>query len=115
MMCSPPHLLLLVPPPPQVITVGLGSPASARAFSRSLGYPASSLYADPTGACCAALGFSPGFGEGVDVDPYLKLLPMLMGVGSPGTLQEVGACVYKGGGLVGPHMCSWVAALEGGA
>ena len=44
--------------------------------------------ADATGACYRALGFSPGFGSGLRVSPYLKLLPMLMGIGSPGTMQE---------------------------
>ncbi len=84
----PPH----PPPPPKtkVITVGLGSPANARAFAAALGYPTDDLYADPTGDCYKALAFSPGFAEGVGVDPYLKLLPMLMGIGSPGTVQEVG-------------------------
>lgn len=36
-----------------------------------------------------ALGFSPGFAPDANVSPYLKLLPMLMGIGSPGTIQEV--------------------------
>lgn len=44
--------------------------------------------ADATGACFRALGFSPGFGADLRVSPYLKLLPMLMGIGSPGTMQE---------------------------
>ena len=29
-----------------------------------------------------------GFGADLRVSPYLKLLPMLMGIGSPGTMQE---------------------------
>lgn len=74
----------------KVITVGLGAPDNARAFAAALDYPLADLYADTTGGCYRALGFSPGFGDGVEgVDPYLKLLPMLMGIGSPGTLQEV--------------------------
>ncbi|KIZ01932.1 hypothetical protein MNEG_6027 [Monoraphidium neglectum] len=74
----------------KVISVGLGSPESARTFAAALDYPLEGLYADPTGACCKALGFSPGFADSVEgVDPYLKLLPMLMGIGSPGTVQEV--------------------------
>jgi hypothetical protein len=72
-----------------VITVGLGSPESARIFSSTLDFPLDGLYADPTGACYSALGFSPGFAPGGDINPYLKLLPMLAGIGSPGTLQEV--------------------------
>ena len=45
--------------------------------------------ADSTGAMYRALGFSPGFAPDAGVSPYLKLLPMLMGIGSPGTIQEV--------------------------
>ena len=45
--------------------------------------------ADATGQCYKALGFSPGFAPDADVSPYLKLLPMLAGIGSPGTIQEV--------------------------
>lgn len=73
----------------QVITVGLGSAENARFFSQTLSYPIEDLYADPTGACYKALGFSPGFAPGSDINPYVKLLTMLAGVGSPGTVQEV--------------------------
>ncbi|KAF8061915.1 p80 [Scenedesmus sp. PABB004] len=73
----------------QVITVGLGSADNARAFAAALDYPLDGLYADPTGACYAAQGFSPGFLPGAAVSPVLKLLPMLAGIGSPGTLREV--------------------------
>jgi hypothetical protein len=76
-----------------VITVGLGSPENARIFSSTLDFPLDDLYADPTGACYSALGFSPGFAPGADINPYLKLLPMLAGIGSPGTLQEVSGVV----------------------
>lgn len=44
----------------QVVTVGLGSAENARFFSKTLDYPLDNLYADPTGACYKALGFSPG-------------------------------------------------------
>lgn len=44
----------------QVVTVGLGSAENARFFSQTLDYPLENLYADPTGACYKALGFSPG-------------------------------------------------------
>ena len=46
-------------------------------------------FADETGHCYKALGFSPGFAPDANVSPYLKLLPMLAGIGSPGTIQEV--------------------------
>ena len=35
---------------------------------------------------------SPGFAPDAKVSTYLKLLPMLAGIGSPGTLQEVRRC-----------------------
>ncbi|EIE18540.1 hypothetical protein COCSUDRAFT_60209 [Coccomyxa subellipsoidea C-169] len=73
----------------KVIAVGLGSTENARAFARALDFPLDLLYADSTGAVYRALGFSPGFAPDADVSPYLKLLPMLMGIGSPGTIQEV--------------------------
>eukprot|EP00775_Hariotina_reticulata_P002965 gene2965-3250_t len=73
----------------QVITVGLGSAENARLFASTLGYPLEHLYADPSGSCYRALQFSPGFAPGANINPYLKLLPMLAGIGSPGTLQEV--------------------------
>ena len=47
------------------------------------------IAADPEGVCYKALGFSPGFAATSPVSPYLKLLPMLAGIGSPGTIQEV--------------------------
>jgi hypothetical protein len=79
----------------QVYTVGLGSDDNARRFSEVLNYPLANLYADPTGDCYKALGFSPGFLPETDVNPYLKLLPMLMGIGSPGTVQEVSMCICQ--------------------
>ncbi|KAK9812732.1 hypothetical protein WJX72_002816 [[Myrmecia] bisecta] len=73
----------------QVVAVGLGSVDNARKFSEILNFPVSLLYADPEGLCYSALGFSKGFGADLDINPYMKLLPMLMGIGSPGTVQEV--------------------------
>lgn len=73
----------------RVIAVGLGSAANAREFSRVLNFPLDKLYADETAAVHRALGFSRGFGAELDINPYFKLLPMLMGIGSPGTVQEV--------------------------
>lgn len=51
-------------------------------MDRLFAYPAADLYLD--------LGFNPGFAPQLQVSPYVKLLPMLAGVGSPGTIQEVG-------------------------
>ncbi|GAQ86414.1 hypothetical protein KFL_002870180 [Klebsormidium nitens] len=73
----------------RIVAVGLGSPDNARRFAETVGFPLQLLYADPTGACYRALNFSPGFAPEAGVSPYLKLLPMLMGIGSPGTIQEV--------------------------
>ncbi|CAK0785934.1 hypothetical protein CVIRNUC_009147 [Coccomyxa viridis] len=73
----------------KVIVVGLGSPENARRFSEVLQFPLDVLHADASGQCYKALGFSPGFAPDADVSPYLKLLPMLAGIGSPGTIQEV--------------------------
>eukprot|EP00884_Botryococcus_braunii_P003438 jgi/Botrbrau1/13095/Bobra.0187s0054.1 len=72
-----------------VVLVGLGSPQAAALFSSSTEVPPSFLYADPEGTVYRSLGFSKGFGEDLEISPYLKLLPMLMGIGSPGTIQEV--------------------------
>lgn len=41
--------------------------------------------------CFTFSGFEPGFAPDLSISPYLKLLPMLMGIGSEGTIQEVGA------------------------
>lgn len=77
----------------QVIAVGLGSEQNARGFANTLNFPLEKLYADPSGACYQALGFTPGFGEGSDLNPYMKLVPMLMGIGSPGKEgHPVGCC-----------------------
>ncbi|KAK9821991.1 hypothetical protein WJX81_004152 [Elliptochloris bilobata] len=73
----------------QVFAVGLGSPEQGRRFAQLLEFPAEVLFADPEGACHRALGFSRGFAPEARVSPYLKLLPMLAGIGSPGTLLEV--------------------------
>eukprot|EP00271_Cylindrocystis_brebissonii_P014505 TRINITY_DN35867_c0_g1_i1.p1 TRINITY_DN35867_c0_g1~~TRINITY_DN35867_c0_g1_i1.p1 ORF type:complete len:363 (+),score=44.93 TRINITY_DN35867_c0_g1_i1:54-1142(+) len=73
----------------RLVAIGLGSVANAKRFSEVLKLPGDLLYADPEGTCYTTLGFSRGFGPDVAVNPYLKLLPMLMGIGSPGTIQEV--------------------------
>lgn len=46
--------------------------------------------ADPTGALYSDLGFNRGFLPESNISAYAKLLAMLAGVGSPGTIQEVG-------------------------
>eukprot|EP01023_Acetabularia_acetabulum_P033697 TRINITY_DN31560_c0_g1_i4.p1 TRINITY_DN31560_c0_g1~~TRINITY_DN31560_c0_g1_i4.p1 ORF type:complete len:272 (-),score=43.94 TRINITY_DN31560_c0_g1_i4:528-1343(-) len=73
----------------EVVVVGLGSLENAMAFSKFVSIPLDNLYADETGEVYEKMQFSKGFAPEVEVDPYLKLLPMLMGIGSPGTIQEV--------------------------
>lgn len=70
-----------------VVAVGLGSTAAGAEFARLTQYPSDKLYADPESACCKALGFSPGFMPGSDINGYAKIFPMLAGIGSPGTMQ----------------------------
>lgn len=70
-----------------VVAVGLGSSAAGAEFAGLTGYPSEKLYADPASACCKALGFSPGFLPGSDINGYAKIFPMLAGIGSPGTMQ----------------------------
>lgn len=60
-----------------------------KGFARTLNFPLDRLYALPDAELYRELGFSPGLAPELDVNPYLKLLPMLAGIGSPGTVQEV--------------------------
>ncbi|EFJ49943.1 hypothetical protein VOLCADRAFT_89241 [Volvox carteri f. nagariensis] len=72
------------------LAVGLGSVGNAQEFARTLNFPLDRLYAMPEGGeLYRQLGFSAGFAPDLNVNPYLKLVPMLAGVGSPGTVQEV--------------------------
>lgn len=73
----------------QVLGVGLGSQTAGAKFSELSEFPAAQLYADPASACHKALGFSPGFLGNSNVNGYVKIFPMLAGIGSPGTMQEV--------------------------
>eukprot|EP00200_Dunaliella_tertiolecta_P001174 CAMPEP_0202363252 /NCGR_PEP_ID=MMETSP1126-20121109/15128_1 /ASSEMBLY_ACC=CAM_ASM_000457 /TAXON_ID=3047 /ORGANISM="Dunaliella tertiolecta, Strain CCMP1320" /LENGTH=277 /DNA_ID=CAMNT_0048957645 /DNA_START=242 /DNA_END=1075 /DNA_ORIENTATION=+ len=73
----------------QVIAVGLGNANNAQEFSKYMRFPMEKLYADPEGAAYKALGFNPGFMPDAQISPYAKLIPMLAGIGSPGTVQEV--------------------------
>lgn len=73
--------------------VTLGSAANAAALADVVRAPPGTLYADPTAATHDALGFSRGFDPilpgGAKVSPYARLVAMLAGVGSPGTMAEV--------------------------
>ncbi|GAB4818964.1 hypothetical protein N2152v2_006010 [Parachlorella kessleri] len=72
-----------------VMAVGLGEPQKARRFAQLVGFPEQLLYADPTGALHTALGFERGFLPDSSISAYAKLVAMLAGVGSRGTIQEV--------------------------
>jgi len=80
----------------EVVAVGIGGKEAAKKFAKLNDFPEELLYYDEQGACCAAMGCSAGFGrdsplqaQSNALSPYLRLLPMLLGVGSPGTLQKV--------------------------
>ncbi len=71
------------------MAVTIGSPDNAREFAQLTNFPLDKLYCDPEAAAYKAFGFSRGFLPDVPLNPYLKLLPMLAGIGSPGTIQAV--------------------------
>lgn len=80
----------------EVIAIGIGGEVAAKEFAKNTMFPTDCLYFDASAQCCAALGFEPGFGRSSVTDaqsnglsPYLRLLPMLLGIGSPGTLGKV--------------------------
>ena len=80
----------------EVKAVGIGGRDAAKRFAALVGFPEEHLYYDPEAACCAALDCDPGFGRDAvtspqnnAASPYLRLLPMLLGIGSPGTLGKV--------------------------
>lgn len=73
-----------------VVAVGIGTVAAAQKFASLVGgFPLDRLYADESAVSYGKFGFSRGFAADLPVNPYLKLLPMLAGIGSPGTLQAV--------------------------
>ncbi len=55
----------------------------------------------------SALGWSPGFLPDVQVSPYLKLLPMLAGIGSPGTVQARPPAPFSCSGRTGHGDLGW--------
>lgn len=76
--------------PPKFSQWRSGSISNAKRFSAFTKFPLDLLHLDTTGDLYKALGFYRGFlGEVGFVNPYLKFWPMLMGVGSPGTIPEV--------------------------
>mmetsp|Transcript_49390 Transcript_49390/g.77180 ORF Transcript_49390/g.77180 Transcript_49390/m.77180 type:complete len:309 (+) Transcript_49390:72-998(+) len=80
----------------EVMCIGIGGEVAGREFAKENDFPEELLYFDSKADCAAALGFEPGFGRNSAYDeqtstlsPYLRLLPMLLGIGSPGTLPKV--------------------------
>lgn len=76
--------------------VTVGSASNATAFKQlfSSTWPGGAdtmpLYVDPDGSLYTKLGFSKGFAPNTEaLSPYVKLLAMLAGLGSPGTIPEV--------------------------
>lgn len=74
----------------QLCVVAPGSIDNAQKFCDLTGFPMKYLHLDPSGDLYKALGFYSGFlGDVGFINPYLKFLPMLAGIGSPGTIPEV--------------------------
>ena len=88
------------------MAVGIGGREAGKKFAELVGFPEKYLYYDQDARACEALGCVPGFGrasvseaQANMASPYLRLLPMLLGVGSPGTLAKV---IY---GYLGDRSC----------
>ncbi|CAE7621873.1 unnamed protein product [Symbiodinium sp. CCMP2592] len=103
----------------RVVLVGIGSVDSGKLFAEQLELPLDALeiYADPSGACHQALGFSTGalpqYKE--SLNPYFRVFLMLLGVGSPGTIRTV-LGGYFGNTALALEETSWVdEALKQGA
>lgn len=74
----------------QLCVVAPGSIDNAQKFCDLTGFPMKYLHLDPSGDLYKMLGFYSGFlGDVGFINPYLKFLPMLAGIGSPGTIPEV--------------------------
>lgn len=72
-----------------VAVIGLGTGRQAQIFADTVGgFPLKNLYGDPEGRAYEALGFSKGLTVN-GVPPTARLLAMLAGIGSKGTIQEV--------------------------
>lgn len=77
-----------------VRAVGIGDRTSGQQFCTYTGFPADSLFVDPTAALHQALNLYPGLSVKLPAlspaqNAWLNLLLMCAGIGSPGTLGEV--------------------------
>jgi hypothetical protein len=66
-----------------------GEISHAHEFCFKTGMPIDKLYLDLKATSYDALKFDKGFMPEANISPYLKLLPMLMGIQSEGTIAEV--------------------------
>jgi len=73
-----------------LVCVGIGSRENALLFSKLTNFPLDYVYADPDASCYKALHLYSGFlASSKQVHPYVKLLGMLVGAGSDGTIPRV--------------------------
>lgn len=73
----------------KLVFVGIGTVEQAKLFCQECGFEEEDVYCDPRGENYRKLGFNRGFAPDANVSGYLKLLAMLAGLGSPGTIPEV--------------------------
>lgn len=73
----------------KLVFVGIGRVEQAKLFCQACGFEQGDVYCDPNGENYRLLGFKRGFAPEANVSGYLKLLAMLAGLGSPGTIPEV--------------------------
>ena len=74
--------------------VGIGDRTSGQQFCNYTGFPADSLFVDPTAQLHQKLNLYPGLslklpGLSASLNAWLNLILMCAGIGSPGTLAEV--------------------------
>lgn len=72
-----------------ISVIGLGTVEAGRKFAELLNFPTTNLYAVNDVELYVRLGFSEGAFPDQNLNEYVRLLPMLAGIESPGTLQEV--------------------------
>ena len=79
----------------KLVAVGLGNYQAGQEFQRLNKIEDWDIYVDAEATSYNALDFNPGFSPtlpaslNINISPYAKLIPMLLGIGSPGTVQEV--------------------------
>lgn len=73
----------------KLVFVAIGRPEQAKLFCKECNFDEQDVYCDPEGNSYEKLGFNRGFAPDTNVSGYLKLLAMLAGLGSPGTIPEV--------------------------